>query len=94
MDINKNLLKTIDNSLNIEGIDIELNSKFKEDFFNVTEECEKDNIRTYIQGDYLNSHMFLYTFAEMLRNNEIDIIFNDCATEHHISYLNKLSENL
>lgn len=92
MNINEKLLKSIGDSLNNNGIDIELSDNFKEDFFTINDEVERDNIRTYIQAKYLDSHMFLYTFANMLKNNEIDIIFNECATEHHISYLNKLSE--
>ena len=73
-------------------IDIELSDNFKEDFFNITEKVEKDNIRTYIQSKYMDSHMFLYTFATMLRNDEIEIKFKENASIKHTEYLNKLSK--
>lgn len=92
MKLNECLTKSIEDSLTYEGLDIELNSNFSSDFFSVKEELEKDNLRTYINEEYLNSHMFLYTFANMLKENKINIQFNEKATEKDIDYLKKLSK--
>jgi len=94
MNINKDLLKTIEDSMNHKGLSIELKSDFNKNFFIVSEELEDDNIRTYINASKMDSHMFLYTFAKMLKNNEINIIFKGNASEHDIRYLEKLSKSM
>jgi len=94
MNINKDLLNAIEDSMDNKGLSIELISDFDKNFFIVSEELEDDNIRTYINAGTLDSYMFLYTFTKMLRNNEIDIIFKENANEHDLDYLNKLSESM
>jgi hypothetical protein len=94
MNFNKYLIKSIEDSMDLNGVSIELSSNFKEDYFVVTEELEKDNIRTYISGGYLDSYMFLYHFAKMLEENKITITFNESATEKDIDYFEKLSEDM
>jgi len=79
MNINKDLLKAIEDSMDNKGLSIELISDFNKNFFILSEELEDDNIRTYINADTMDSHMFLYTFAKMLRNNEIEIVFKENA---------------
>jgi len=90
---NKDLLKCIENAQYNKDVSIKLNRNFEEDFFNIYEENEKDNLRILIQGSYLNSYMYLYNFAEMLENNEIDISFNENATDKHKNYFDILSED-
>lgn len=92
MDINKSLLKSIHDSMNCNGLDIELSKNFKSDFFNVPEELEKGMIRIYTRADYIDSNMFLYTFGKMLENNEVTITFNENANKKYINYLENLSE--
>lgn len=94
MDISKHLLKSIRDSLDNKGLSIELSKSFEKDYFDVNEEVEKDNIRTYLSAEIMDSHMFLYTFAKMLQNNEIEIIFKENTSEHDKNYLEKLSENM
>ena len=94
MNINKDLLKTIEDSMNHKGLSIELKSDFNKNFFIVSEELEDDNIRTYINASKMDSYMFLYTFAKMLKNNEIEINFKENASEHDINYLKKLSKSM
>jgi len=67
MNINKDLLKAIEDSMNHKGLSIELISDIDKNFFILSEEIEDDNIRTYINAGTLDSHMFLYTFAKMLK---------------------------
>ena len=94
MDINKCLAKTINNKINLKGLDIEISTTFNEKFFSLEEEFENENIRIYIKCDYADSEMFLYVIAEMLKNNEATITFTERATEHHINYLKILSEEI
>jgi len=94
MNINENLLNAIEDSMNYKGLSIELISDFNKNFFILSEEIEDDNIRTYINADTFDSHMFLYTFAKMLRNNEIEIIFKENVNKHDLDYLKKLSESM
>jgi len=95
MNINKDLLKVIEDSMDNKGLTIELCVGFmNNDLFRLDEEVEEGNIRTYINADKFDSYMFLYTFAKMLRNNEIDILFKENASEHDIKYLKKLSESM
>ena len=94
MNINKDLLKTIEDSMNHKGLSIELKSDFNKNLFIVSEEIKDDNIRTYINASKMDSYMFLYTFAKMLRNDEINIIFKENASEHDIRYLEKLSKSI
>jgi len=94
MNMNKDLLKAIEDSMNHKGLSIELKFDFNKNFFIVSEELEDDNIRTYINASKMDSYMFLYTFAKMLKNNEINIIFKENASEHDIRYLEKLSKSI
>ena len=58
--------------------------------FYVDEEFKKDNIEINIEGKDLNDYLFIYTFIDMLKNNEIEIKFNNNVTKRQIEYLNKL----
>lgn len=92
MDINKILCKAINDSLEYNGLGIELSSHLGKGFFNLNEEIGQGNVRVYINGLGMDSHMFLYVFAEMLKNNEVEIIISDKAPKG--DYLEKLGKGL
>ena len=86
----KKLTKVLEKVSNNEGIFICLSKNFNKKTFNLREEFKKDNIEINIEGKYLNDYLFIYTFIDMLKNNEIEVKFNDNATKRQIEYVNKL----
>lgn len=92
MNINKNLIQVIEDSVYHKGIFMEIG--YAGSKFNVSEEVCKGNIRTSIHSDYLDSHLFLYAFTEMLKEGKVDVRFNNKATEYDMGYLERLSEGI
>lgn len=93
MDI-KTLIKSIEDNVEFKGITVEVSNTFNKKLFNLYEEMESDNIRTYIRSDYMNSNMFVYHFLKCLEENKINISFNENATWEDVDYFKRLSEEM
>lgn len=88
-------LRSITETENLTGRDIEFASDFKEklkdDFVLEADTLLKnDDIRLYIRDEYLDNLLLLTTIKTMIFNGEITINFTDKAEQKNIDYIKKL----
>jgi len=93
--IKQTLIKSLRDTLDFKGISIESSKDIlNSEYINIYEERINDNIDIYYRGASMNNLLFLDTILDMLKNEEIDLIINENATEKHTKYLNKLSNSI
>lgn len=93
--IKQTLIKSLNDTLDFKGISIEISKdNLNSEYINIYEERNNDNIDIYYKGGSMNKLLFLDTILAMLKNEEIDLIINETATEKHTKYLNKLSNSI
>lgn len=99
MNINSNLSKAINNSMELQGVSFEFSSYLidrisKYGFLNnVNQYIESDDIKTYLKGvpEIVDMNTYLHVFVKMLEEGAVDISFNEKASQKDIEYLKKIS---
>lgn len=89
MDIKKDVIKSINSILNLEGITIEVN---KDGFYMMEIDVSKpkEYLNIGVSGKYINRDLFLSKLIKMINNDEIEIRVTNKATKEDIDYLEKL----